>query len=134
MENIEKKITPEIAEELMKIQAFLSQEEQITEDTDLLIERLSYINAYMARTNFLLAEAKADLDAATKKVFAEYFNQILKMPATVSQKFISALCKEENYYATLIERINKTCVHQGDNIRTLVSYAKENMALTRRGY
>ncbi len=133
MEKTERHITPEIVEELKQMQAFL-ESEPTTDDPAELIERLTIINAYMARSGFLMAEANADRDAAIAAVFAEYPKQILQMPATVSQKFISSLCKEENYYATLVERINRTCVHQSDNLRTQVSFAKENMALTRRGY
>lgn len=129
----EKHITPEIIEELKEMQRFLEGSPE-TDDPNELIERLTKINAYMARSGFLMAEANADRDAAIAAVFAEHSKSILQMPATVSQKFISALCKDENYYATLVERINRTCVHQSDNLRTQVSFAKENMALTRRGY
>ena len=129
----EKHITPEIAEELVRIQAFL-EEEPRDDVPEILIERLTKLNALMARTGFLWAEAKADQDAAIAAVFAENSKAILQMPATVSQKFIAALCKDENYYVSLTERINRTCVHQSDNLRTQVSYAKENMALTRKGY
>ena len=128
-----KHITLKIIEELDEIQQFL---ESVPEgdDPSVLIERLTMLNAYMARTGFLMAEAKADQDAAIAGVVAEHSKQILQMPATGSQKFINALCKDENYYATLIERIHRTCVHQGDNIRTQISFAKEDLSLTRRGY
>lgn len=129
----EKLITPEKIEELKKIQEFL-ESEPVTDDPAELIDRLTKMNAYMARSGFLMAEAQADRDAAIAGVFAEHQKAILQMPATVSQKFISAMCKDENFYATWTERINRLCVHESDNLRTQVSYAKENMALTRRGY
>ena len=129
----EKLITQEKIEELKKIQEFL-ESEPVTDDPAELIDRLTKMNAYMARSGFLMAEAQADRDAAIAGVFAEHQKAILQMPATVSQKFISAMCKDENFYATWTERINRLCVHESDNLRTQVSYAKENMALTRRGY
>ena len=129
----EKHITPDKVKELQEMQSFL-ESEPVTDDPGELIERLTRLNAYMARSGFLMAEANADRDAAVAGVFAEHQKAILQMPATVSQKFISALCKDENYYATWTERINRMCVHQSDNLRTQVSFAKENMALTRRGY
>lgn len=127
-----KRITQAISEELESIQSFLEQDPG--DNPNVLVERLSYLNAYMARTGFLLAEAKSDLDEATSLVFSEFSEFILKMPATVSTKFISSRCKEENFYVSWIERINRSCVHQSDNIRTQVSFAKEQLSLTRKGY
>ena len=129
----EKLITQEKIEELKKIQEFL-ESEPVTDDPAELIDRLTKMNAYMARSGFLMAEAQADRDAAIAGLFAEHQKAILQMPATVSQKSISAMCTDENFYATWTERINRLCVHESDNLRTQVSYAKENMALTRRGY
>lgn len=128
-----KHITEEIDKELHEIQQFL-EDDQLADDPGLLVERLTMLNAYLARTGFLLAEAKADLDNAVAAAFAEYSRLIVKMPATVARTFIGSQCETENYYVNWIERINRACVHQGDNIRTQVSYAKENMKLTRSGY
>lgn len=127
-----KRITQAISEELESIQSFLEQDPG--DDPNVLVERLTYLNSYMARTGFLLAEAKSDLDEATGLVFSEFSDFILKMPATVSTKFIASRCKEENFYVSWIERINRSCVHQSDNIRTQVSFAKEQLSLTRKGY
>ena len=128
----EEHITQDTHKELEDIQSFL---EVVTGDeVNELIERLSMLNSYMARTGYLLAVATADRDRAMAGVFAEHQKSILKMPATVSQKFINCLCDTENYYVTWIERLNRACVHQGDNIRTQISFAKENLSLTKRGY
>lgn len=132
MAEITKRITEEIDGELRAIQSYL--EDTPADEPSILLDRLTMLNSYMARTGYLLAEAKADLDAATAGVFAKFSNMILKMPATVSQKFITSQCETENYYVAWIERINRSCVHQSDNIRTQVSFAKENLNLTRRGY
>ena len=129
----DKHITPQIEEELHEIQQFL-EDSPSSDVPDLLVDRLTMLNAYMARTGFLLAEAKADQDNAIAAVFAEFKNLIIKMPATVARTFIASQCENENYYANWIERINRACVHQSDNIRTQVSYAKENLKLTRSGY
>ena len=132
MQEQQKHITQETIEELKGIQAFLEEEPET--DATILIERLTKLNSYMARTGFLLAEAKADQDNAIAAVFAEHSSAIIKMPSQVSQKFISALCEKENFNVTWIERINRTCSHQGDNIRTQVSFAKEEMRLVNSPY
>ena len=59
---------------------------------------------------------------------------ILKMPATIAMKFIASQTVTENYLVNWLDRINRTCTHQSDNIRTQISFAKEQMSLTRRGY
>ena len=128
----EEHITPEVVEELKKMQEFA--DEPYTEDAAVLLPRLTQIGAYVSRTGYLKAVAEADRDRAVQAVFAEHANQILKMPATVSQKFISALCDKQNFYCTWIDRLNRTLTHQADIVRTQTSFAKEDLALTRRGY
>ena len=128
----EKNITPEIDEELKEIQCFL--EEEYAEEPFVLTTRITKLNVYMARTGFLFAQAEEDRDKAIVATFAEHASAITKMPSQVSQKFISAMCEKENYYVRWIERLHRTCVHQSDGIRTQVSFAKEELSLTRRGY
>ena len=122
-----KHITEEVVEELRGIQEFL--EEEYTDDPVSLLNRITLLNVYMARSGFLLAEAEADRDKAMAATFAEHASAITKMPSQVSQKFINALCEKENYFVTWIERIHRTCVHQSDGIRTQVSFAKEEMRM-----
>ncbi len=129
---VEEHINDSVAEELRGIQGFL--ETETSEDPNELIERLGMLNVYMARTGYLLAVAKADQDTATARVFDEFSGDILAMPATIGARFIASRCREENYYVNWIERINRACVHQGDNIRTQVSFAKENMRLINTPY
>lgn len=129
---MEEHITQEIVEELKEIQSFL--EEEYEESAPVMVQRLTRINAYMARTGYLYAIACADQDRAIAGVFAENAKAIRVMPATISQKFINTLCDKENYYVKWLERLNKTCTHQADNIRTQVSFQKEELSLTKRGY
>lgn len=126
-----KRITGEIVEELKSIQSFL--EEEYTDDPVGLLNRITKLNVYMARTGFLLAEAEADRDKVVAATFAEHASAITKMPSQVSQKFINALCEDENYYVTWIEPIHRTCVHQSDGIRTQISFAKEEMRMSGYG-
>ena len=105
-----------------------------SDDANELVERLTYINVYMARSAKLLADAKLMQDKATVRVFAEHGKAIVKMPATIAAKFIGAMCEQENYLVNWLDRINRALVHQGDNIRTQVSFNKEQLKLTRNGY
>ena len=124
-----RRITPEVVEELKAIQRFL--ETRHSDEPAALAAVLAEVNVQMARTGFLQAEAQADLDEAMADVFAENKNAILKMPATVSTKFIGALCKDEGYYLKWIERMNRACTHHAENLRSLLSYAKESSRVSR---
>ena len=88
----------------------------------------------MARSGKMLADAKMMQDSAVAAAYAEHTKSILKMPATIAQKFIASQTVDENYLVNWLDRINRTCTHQSDNIRTQISFAKEQMGLTRRGY
>lgn len=122
----------DIVDELERMQVEL---ERIPSDDPIeLIEKLGLLNVYMARTGYLLSLAKSDQDIAMSKVFESNLASIQKMPATIAAKFISSKCERENFFVSWIERLNRTCVHQGDNIRTQVSFAKENMRLINSPY
>ena len=97
-------------------------------------DRLSILGVYMARSGNMLADAKYLQDQARAQVFAEHSKAILKMPATVSTKFIDSQVGEVNYLVNWLDRINRTCVHQSDSMRTLLSFSKEQLRLNKTGY
>ena len=114
-----------------KIQDFL--EEDFDENPNILVERLGTINTYLAVSGKALADAKLIQD---KKVslYSEFNNLIMKMPATIATKFIGSQAYEVNFIVNWLDRINKSLVHTGDNLRTQISYAKEELRLTKQGY
>lgn len=120
--------------EAQEIQTFLESVPDNNDDPNELSIRLSYLNNYMARSGKMLADAKQMQDLAIAAAYAEHSKAILKMPATIALKFISSQTAEENYLVNWLDRINRTCTHQSDNIRTQISFAKEQMSLTRKGY
>jgi len=105
-----------------KIQDFL--EEDFDENPNILVERLGTINTYLAVSGKALADAKLIQDN----------NLIMKMPATIATKFIGSQAYEVNFIVNWLDRINKSLVHTGDNLRTQISYAKEELRLTKQGY
>lgn len=114
------------------MQAFL--EITTSDDPNELATRLADLNVYMARSGKLLADVKYMQDKAISNVYAENVETILKMAATVATKFTASQCAQENKLVNQLDRINRACVHQSDNIRTVISFAKEQMSLTRKGY
>lgn len=122
----------ELLEEAQQIQDFM--EISVGDDPTELTNRLSDINTYMARTGKMLADAKQFQDNAISTAYGEHSKEIMKMPATIASKFISSQCGDVNYLVNWLDRLNRTCVHQGDNIRTQLSFIKEQLSLTRKGY
>lgn len=124
----------DLLQEAQEIQDFLESVPDNNEDPNELAIRLTYLNNYMARSGKMLADAKQMQDSAISAAYAEHSKAILKMPATIAMKFIASQTVTENYLVNWLDRINRTCMHQSDNIRTQISFAKEQMSLTRRGY
>lgn len=121
-----------IITEIEEMQSFL--ETTASDNPKELIERLTDINVYLARSGKLLADAKAYQDEVAANVYAVHMEFISRVPATVAMKFVSAQSVTANQLVTWLDRINRTLVHAGDNIRTQISFAKQDMALQRKGY
>lgn len=130
--NLDDCILLPMLEEIEQMQSFL--EITTSENPRELIQRLTDINVYLARSGKLLADAKAYQDSVTSNVYAQHVEFISHVPATVAQKFISAQSVTANHLVSWLDRINRTLVHAGDNIRTQISFAKQDMALQRKGY
>lgn len=121
-----------VLKEIEEMQSFL--EITASDNPKELIQRLTDINVYMARSGKLLADAKALQDTITAKVYEEHKEFVGRVPATVAIKFVSAQTATANQLVNWLDRINRTLVHAGDNIRTQISFAKQDMALQRKGY
>jgi hypothetical protein len=115
--------------EVSGIQAFMVSEP--TDEPTVLAERLAYCNVYLARSGEMLAQAKAMLNEAVTGVWERKGDMLLKAGAQIAQKVLAGYCKDEQFLVDWLDRVNKGLVHQSDNLRTLVSYAKANMTLGR---
>lgn len=122
----------DLFDEAQVIQDFL--EQPVNEEPNALSEKLSMMCVYMARSGNMLADAKYLQDVERDKVFTEYYDEISSMPATIASKLIDSKTSEVNYLVNWLERINRACTHQADSIRTIFSYVKENLKMTRNGY
>ena len=118
-------------EELNKINEVAAFLEQVAppDDPYALTERLSYLNAYMAWTGTMLGVAQKELLNAKKAVQVTHFDSLCKMPATVQRDFVENMCANEFALVKTLDRLNASCTHQGENIRTQVSFIKQQMAL-----
>ena len=108
--------------ELEAIQQFL--EISISEDMNEVEQRGNELTVYMARSGKLLADAKYHRDEKLNSAIVEELKKILQLAPSTANKYIDALTKEENYLVSWSERVNRTCTHQIDWCRTLISKAK----------
>ena len=117
--------------ELEAIQQVL--EISISEDMNEVEQRGNELTVYMARSGKLLADAKYHRDEKLNSAIVEELKKILQLAPSTANKYIDALTKEENYLVSWSERVNRTCTHQIDWCRTLISKAKEEMRVSSYG-
>ena len=117
--------TEEIKKELVDIQAEL--EVEMSEDAQEAVYRGNQLAAQMARSGKLLADAKVHRDRKLRSGVMQELKKLVSLPATTANKYLDALCEEENYLVNWCERVNRACTHQLDWARTLISKAKEEM-------
>jgi len=123
-------------EEAQKIQDYL--EITCSADPNEIIDRISTITVYLARTAQMLADAKKIVADIKKKGIAKEVIALLTngvpLSATAQKAVIDGIAIEEQYMVNWIERINRTCTHQIDALRSMLSYEKELLSLSKRGY
>ncbi|MDR3271932.1 MAG: hypothetical protein LBT29_00415 [Flavobacteriaceae bacterium] len=115
----------EIQQELQKMQDFL--EITMSEEASEAVQRGNDLAVYMARSGKLVADAKYHRDHKLRSETVSQLKEIIKLPPSVAVKFIDSLMEEENRIFTWTERINRTCTHQLEWCRTVISKAKEEM-------
>lgn len=100
-------------------------------------ERISVIMVYMMRTGEMLAEAKKML---RKKKSDEIQNTIISiakencLSAKIQNALLDSIAEKESFLVDRLDRLNASCTHQIDALRTLLSYEKEAMRLNKTGY
>jgi mannitol-specific phosphotransferase system IIBC component len=47
------------------------------------------------------------------------------MSTSTINEYIRNLCKDYKVLVTMADRVNRSCVHQSDSIRTIISFAKQ---------
>jgi hypothetical protein len=105
---------------------------ETSDDPNEICERMRTLNVYMARSSRMLAEAKAHRRKAEKDVFSSIpdFHQ---MPANTLKKYLEVCAYEWYEIEDALENLYKACVHSIDSMRSLLSYSKEDMRLSRIG-
>ena len=115
-------------EEAQKIQSYL--DITVSSDPAELVDRIAMLMTYMARSGELYAQAKKILRAKKTSEISKTIINIAKeqcLSASVQNALLDSICEEESYLVDWLERINRSCTHQIDGLRSLLSYEKEQM-------
>jgi hypothetical protein len=126
----------QILKECSDIQAFL--EADYPSDNPAACEQKGRdLETYMARSGKMLADAKYWQDqfqnSAISDTIKEALGQQKVWSTTIINKKIESLCKEYNYLVNWCDRINRSCTHQLDFIRTLISKHKVELQQSNYG-
>jgi len=125
----------EMKKEAAAIQAYL--DIVCSNNPEELTERISQLMAYMSRSGEMLAQAKRLLRSRKSE---EIRNTIVavaraeRLSASVQNALLDSICEQEAFLADWLDRVNKTCTHQIEGLRSLLSYEKEGLRLNKTGY
>lgn len=123
----------EIKNECMELQAIL--ETIIPSDINGVVEHAKMLAVYLARSGYLLAEAKKIARSARTKQIGETIIKIAKeqyLSAKAQNAIVDSIATEEMFLVDHLDRINSGLVHTMDLCRTIVS--KEKAELQYLGY
>ena len=81
----------------------------------------------MSRTGKLLADSKFFQDVAQNKVYLEELKNRPNIAPSILKEIAKNACQLENYLVNELDRLNSSCVHKLDFIRTLISKAVKEM-------
>ena len=122
-------------EEARKMQDYL--DITCSSDPAEMIERTSTLSAYMSRSGEMWAIAKKELRKKKSNQINETIISIAKaahLSASVQNALLESICEDESFLVDWLERINRSCTHQIDSLRTLISYEKEQLRIDKTGY
>ena len=104
-----------------------------SEQAEEALQRGNDLNVLIARTGKMLADAKYHQDQARVVSMENALNSGLvdKMAPSSLNKYMDYTTQKENFMVNWIERIHRNAEKQLDWCRTVVSYAKEEMRLSR---
>ena len=118
-----------IQDNLIDIQSVIEAEYN-ADNIDAVILRATKLEGYMALSGKLLADAKWHYSNTFQSGFMEALKTTSKYSASTINLYLKALCKDYQYLVDWIDRINATCTHQIDLIRSLISKHKEELKLS----
>jgi hypothetical protein len=128
-------ITPfnELVEESKVIDAYLQM--TMSEDANEAIIRGNDIAVHLSRTGKMLADAKYHLNIKMQTDIMQMLTNVAKTTPFATARTVNALtdslCRDERFLVDWVGRLNASCTHQLDWLRTVVSKAKADQYASR---
>jgi len=125
----------ELKRETATIQAYL--DIVCSNNPEEISDRISQLMSYMARSGEMLAQAKRLLRSRKSVEIRNTIMTVAKaerLSASVQNALLDSVCEQEAFLADWLDRVNKSCTHQIEGLRSLLSYEKEGLRLTKTGY
>ena len=117
-----------IATELTSIQAYLEADLSADVPADVM-ERAGKLGQYLARSGKIWADAEYHYNQAVESALMQALKKAYEeklSPSTIN-KYVEAMARDSRYLLRWAERVNRTCTHQLDAIRSVISSLKEEM-------
>lgn len=121
-----------LLEEAQQIQDYL--DITCSENPEEVLERIRAIMPYISRTAFMLAESKKALRRKKASEISKTIINIAKeqcLSAKVQNTLIDSIAEEEAYLVDWLDRLNAAATHQVDALRSILSYEREQLRLTK---
>lgn len=115
-------------DQLEEMQGYLDTE--CSESPEEVLERIRTLAVYMSRTGKMMADSKRILRRKMASEISQTIIAIAKeqfLSAKVQNAMLEAIADEEAYTFEWCERVNKSCTHQIDALRSVLSYEKEQL-------
>lgn len=109
-----------IEKEASEMQSYL--EIECSDNPEEVLERLKRINVYQARSGYMLAEAKKMYRQKRASEISEMIIAIAKenyLSAKAQNALLESVAQDEAYLVDWLERVNATCSHQQDVLRSI---------------
>lgn len=122
-------------EELKQIQQYL--EIEVSDNPEEYAERIRTLAVYMARSGQMLADAKRLYNEKMHSEMIQLIRQLTKehgVSMGVQNALAKACASEEQHLVDWCERVNKSCTHQIEAMRSLLSMEKEQLRIAKTGY
>ena len=109
----------------------------IPTDGDLVVEHATKLASYLARSGYLLAEAKKIVRIKKSSEISDMIANIAKesfLSAKTQNALVDSIASEEMYLVDWLDRLNAGFTHTIDLCRSIISKNKEELKLIKTGY
>lgn len=93
-------------------------------------QRILKIATYQSRIVFMLADAKKRLRSKKATEISATIIAIAKesyLSAKVQNTMLDSICEDEQYDVDILDRLQSSCTHSIDGLRSVLSYCKEEL-------